>query len=257
MNKNQLITGVIALTVVILAVVLWSGRRAAQIIPLVEITTTTSSSVATTNETAATNTIKSIISSIFKPITPAEFNPRDPWQVLDRYFTFTKAHNIAGVKSLSYQQSAACADAKREQECFSLMDGVSAFKNRLKPDDFPIKWEDAKQLILLTPIFKDDSVGYGYRQGVIIFTKTVDGELRLLTFNPDRAWYLTSVLNDNPEGQESRIRPMMEDVDQDAKDDRVEACVGEPDDCVKTDPTRRDTDGDGWWDGVEAYFNKV
>lgn len=255
MNK-QLLAALAVLIIVIFGIFLLTQRDGSLPVAPAPATTTAGASTATTTPTPATTTVKSIITSIFKP-TAAVFDPRDPWQVLAKYFSYAKAHDIAGIKSLSYQQSTACSNAKKQEECFALIDGVYAFKDRLKPDLFPEKREDAKQLALLGPIVKDDSLGYGYKQGIIIFTKTAAGELRLLTFNPDRGWYLmVDSADQNIEGHESRVRTMMEDADQDLKDDREEACVGEADDCVITDVTKRDTDGDGWWDGVEKYFYK-
>jgi hypothetical protein len=57
----------------------------------------------------------------------------------------------------------------------------------------------------------------------------------------------------------SRLQALVKDTDKDSTPDQTELCVGElaqREECVKTDPAKRDTDNDGWWDGIESAFYK-
>lgn len=205
---------------------------------------------------SSTTTATSTNPGVTSTTTVKKINPKDPWQVLGAYVGYLKAHNIEGVKSLSHQQSTTCADPKKQKECFALMDDVYALAKDISAEDYPVKMEDKKQLVLLTPTVADNSSGRGYRQGIIVFTKTSAGDLRVLYVNPLRGWYVNTSATDTSEATEQKLQLMMIDEDKDAVEDRVEACVSEPSDCVKTDANKRDTDGDGWWDGVERFFKK-
>lgn len=248
---------VLVLLVILGGVYYWAVPRVVAPDEVEQIATSTpdQSDVAVTPDGTSGTTTATSSSITTKPVTK-KINPRDPWQVLALYTDYLKAHNIEGVKSLSYQQSATCADSKKEKECFTIMDNVYALAKKIKSDDYPVKWEDGKQLVLLTPTIADNSLGRGYRQGIIIFTKTSAGDLKVLYFNPDRSWFVDTASTDTSAAVEEKLRLMMVDEDRDAVEDRLEACVSEPSSCKETNPAKRDTDGDGWWDGVERFFYK-
>ena len=95
----------------------------------------------------------------------------EAWQVFENYLEFARAHNLDGVKSLSYQISATCQDLAREAECLTLMDSVYAFGNALKKEDFSHVNYDNRQVILFTD---------APNVAILYFTRDEKGVLKIL-----------------------------------------------------------------------------
>ena len=74
----------------------------------------------------------------------------DAWAIFEHYLEFAKAHNLEGIKSLSYQISAACQDTLREAECFYLMNSIYSIGSALKESDFKHIYYDNRQIIMYT-----------------------------------------------------------------------------------------------------------
>ena len=185
------------------------------------------------------------------------------WILFDKYIARAKAHDIAGVKGLSYQQSDACADPKRANECYGLMDIVVDLAKGVKKEDYVNLWSDSKQVILSTNFKKTDSADiYGYSRGYLVLTADINGDLKMLNFNPERSWFYTRYESDfgNKEVMENKLQAIIKDSDEDGLTDMQEICGGDyrdaPAECSNTDPSKRDSDADGWWDGVEFFFRK-
>src|SRR3989344_2451104 len=184
------------------------------------------------------------------------------WSLFDTYIARAKAHDIEGVKKLSFQQSAACADIKRVNECYGLMDIVVGFSKGIKKDDYNNLQSDSRQLILSTDFKKiDNENAYGYSKGYLVMIIDKNGDLRMLNFNPDKSWFYTK--NDfefsNKEVMEIKLTTMIKDTDNDGLTENQEICGGEYQssaECTNTDPNKLDSDKDGWWDGVEFFFYK-
>ncbi|TAL48767.1 hypothetical protein EPN83_03130 [Patescibacteria group bacterium] len=181
------------------------------------------------------------------------------WQTLQEYLTRARAHDIAGLKELSYQQSAACADPEKKEACFGLMDDVVELGKLMKENDYVHVWEDGKQIILATAPVRNDSGGSpAVFRGFIYFVKGPSNVLKILYFDPAQGWFYTGGQTD-PDFVNRRLNSMVLDTDQDGLTDEQELCTGSylnESDCTHTDQAVRDTDGDGWWDGVEFYFKK-
>ena len=180
------------------------------------------------------------------------------WTVLQTYLNFAHTHNLPGLKTVSYQLSEACTDPKQIDDCYKLMDTVYVFGSQFKEADFKNMWADSKQIILFTDLVKDtsDPESIGYTRGVIYFTRDSSG-IKLLSFNPAYGDYVSTKGKDAAT-VEQQLQALLKDTDQDGLLDADESCV-RPTlfICNKTDPKKRDTNGNGWWDGVEGLFYKA
>lgn len=184
------------------------------------------------------------------------------WSLFGTYIVKAKTHDIEGVKNLSYQQSAACGDPKRVNECYGLMDIVVGLAKGVKKEEYVNLWNDSKQIILSTNFNKIDTVDtYGYSHGYLVLTVDAQGELKMLNFNPNRSWFYTKNESEfgNREVMEAKLSQMIRDSDEDGLTDNQEVCGGDyqgSTECTNTDPKKKDSDGDNWWDGVEFFFYK-
>jgi len=183
------------------------------------------------------------------------------WVAFEKYLGFAKAHDLVGIKSLSYQISPTCEDVTKTEECNLLMDNVYFFGKDLKEKDYTNIWSDSKQIILSTD-FKRQEVGtttVSYTRGIIYFTRDTQGNPKILSFNPDDGIFLNKS-SYTPEELEARITNMTKDSDQDGLPDIMESCAeyAVEANCPnkKTNPNKRDTDGNGWWDSIEIFFKK-
>lgn len=183
------------------------------------------------------------------------------WTVFENYLNFAKIQDLAGIKSLSHQLSSACSDANTIDDCNILMENAYFFGKDMREKDFVNIWSDNKQIILSTD-FKRQEIGtttVAYTRGIIYFTKDLKNNIKLLTFNPEDG---VAINRDKivPEQLEARLINMTIDSDRDGLPDTVETCAGfaVEANCPNkvTNPNKRDTNGDGWWDGVEIFFRK-
>ncbi len=185
--------------------------------------------------------------------------PQSPeWEVFQKYITFAKNHDLEGIKTLSYQISETCKDKNLEKQCFALMDNVYQIGSNLKESNYVNKWSDGKQIIISTnPVKKTEGDNVGYQQGFIIFTKDNSGNLKLLGLDPYKSVYL-SKKDFSATELETRLKAMLADSDKDGLYDEEENCSGiySNPKCIKTNPNKRDSDGDGWWDRINSLFYK-
>lgn len=207
------------------------------------------------------------------PTTLPETSPTldKSWQVLEQYLVAAKAHDIAAVENLSYQLSDSCKkiaeseDAKKD--CEARMDTVYNFGSQLQKTDFKYIWSDSKQIVLATDWLESDEGDLAARiRSTIYFTRGEDGSLKVLSFKPAQGTFISKF--DKKEGGpqikltaeeiKARLIKYTEDADKDGVEDYVETCSGTSNNstCIKTDPKKRDTNRNGWWDGVEALFYK-
>ena len=119
---------------------------------------------------------------------------------------------------------------------------------QLNKTDYITKWQDCQQAILLTNPKKIDTTdSYAYEQKKMTFIKE-SGQWKILKTH----FYGWSVLKSlgAVEG-EKELQAKMLDSDQDGITDNDETCSQSESynpNCVKTDPNKRDTNDDGWWD---------
>jgi hypothetical protein len=147
------------------------------------------------------------------------------------------------------------------------MDNVYSIGSSLKKEYFTYTWSDNKQIVLAT----DWSIGtegdFATRmRAIIYFVIDQSGNIKLLSFKPAQGTFISKYDKDasgNPvklsdKELNDRLIKFTEDKDQDGIEDFIETCSGISDTsaCIKTDPTKRDTNGNGFWDGLEAIFYK-
>jgi len=72
------------------------------------------------------------------------------WTVFQNYLEYAKAHDLAGVISLSHQLSDICNDPERQIECFALMDNVYEVASPLEASEFKHIQSDDRQIIMST-----------------------------------------------------------------------------------------------------------
>lgn len=141
------------------------------------------------------------------------------WGNFQDYLKAAKNHDLESLKKFSYQLSGACSDTTKQEECFQLMDSLVAVTSDFKLSDFKHIDYDDKQVVMSTdymPLTEPT-------KAVLYFVRAEDKFPKMLAI---RFCY----------GDESKSPEQMK--------------------CVNTDPTTRDKDKNGWWDDVEALFNK-
>ena len=177
----------------------------------------------------------------------------DPWTALNKLNTALKNSDIAGYNSISYKSVPSSMAAQ-----FSKMAPfLYSQSSNLNETDFINKWQDDKQAIYSTAPKKDDTVdSYGYTQSLVFFIKGQDGSWKVLSVNPQKGWSVSKKgTNETAAQVEQDLQKMMLDSDRDGITDMDETCGGAQQynsKCVKTDPNKRDTNGNGLWDGIEA-----
>jgi hypothetical protein len=180
------------------------------------------------------------------------------WDVFTQYAMYAGKHDIEGVKKLSYKLSSICADPKQVEACYMRMDTVADVKTILQKKDFTNIWSDDKQIILFSnPVITHTAEGDSYKNGFIFFTRDAQGDPKMLAIVPSRQWVATREATTTDAQVAETLKNMVKDTDQDGITDMGELClegVTEKQGCIKTDPYRRDTNTNGYWDGVEQYF---
>ena len=182
------------------------------------------------------------------------------WDVLQKYLGFAKSKNIEGVRSLSYQLTDSCKKYSNEEEkkdCDARMDTVAFFGIVFAKKDFIEVWSDSKQIILATDFRIEENEEVTSRTRSMIYFVVEDGVIKVLKFDPAKGSVLQKADLTKVE-IDKRLVELTEDTDKDGAEDYLEKCISKSQDstCIKTDITKRDTDGDGFWDGIEALFYK-
>jgi len=115
-------------------------------------------------------------------------------------------------------------------------------------NDYVYGWEDARQAILSTDMYKMTVRGNTYyAKDFLYFYINKDGKRSILAYH-------TSSLETNS-SVEAKL--LFTDTDYDSLGTVREKCEtpykNDPT-CFVSDPSIRDTDGDGWWDGLETFL---
>lgn len=190
---------------------------------------------------------------------PWSTDPKDvAWEVFQKYLEYNKSQNLEGVKSTVYKISPVCEDPKTSIDCTARMGAAYKYGSKLNKDDFVNIWSDENQTILASNFkINEDDASIGRNRSIIFFVKD-NGVLKMLSFSPIKG---ATVQKGNASREEliDRITGYTEDKDNDGTADYDEEClsVKEGQTCVKTNPTLRDTDGNGFWDGVQALIDSM
>ncbi|OHB10023.1 MAG: hypothetical protein A3G05_01890 [Candidatus Zambryskibacteria bacterium RIFCSPLOWO2_12_FULL_45_14] len=97
---------------------------------------------------------------------------REAWTTFQNYLEFAKAHDLSGLRSISYQISPTCNDPAKEAECFALMDNVYNIASYFKLSDFRHIQADERQIIMYTD---------GPVVVMLFFTRDLGGALKVLS----------------------------------------------------------------------------
>jgi hypothetical protein len=169
------------------------------------------------------------------------------WQTFQTYLGFLKAHDVDSANALMWpsvrMDMPACIAQLSEKTCWGLVDALYGSASTLKGEDFANVWADDKQIILSSdPAFTPQAGEVDASRSYLYFVFDPQGRILFLQL-ANKSWNATT---------EDEVRQMMLDSDQDGLTDSDETCLHQPGDmCTKTDPGKRDTDGDGYWDSIE------
>lgn len=244
-NKNKIFLGLGVLVIVIMGFFVFKNVSLAPIV----------------NNDIKTNTEKiKIDPNIPGQTLPFSNSPKDvAWEVFQKYLVFNKNKNIEGVKSVVYKIAPVCENPQTRIDCEARMGSAYAYGSALKKENFTNVWSDEKQTILATDFkIQEDESGVGRSRAIIFFIKDEAGNLRMLSFSPRKGAF-TQKSEASREEYMDRIILYTEDKDNDGAVDYIEECIPADmkDTCAPTNPKLRDTDGDGWWDGVEDLMNQM
>ncbi|MBX4189430.1 hypothetical protein KW785_02440 [Candidatus Parcubacteria bacterium] len=182
------------------------------------------------------------------------------WKTFQEYLSALKRHDVEKVTALSYQVSDACKDSKQRDECFKRMDGVSEAVKDFKEDDFANVAYDDKQIIMYADWHTEETdIAFGEARKMMYFTRTASGTPQMLFLTlPQEIVYTLKGASSTPAALTAELEPRIKDSDGDVLADEVETCSwpGATKTCVKTDPNKKDTNGNGWWDSIETLFFK-
>src|SRR3989344_9440770 len=187
---------------------------------------------------------------------PLSNSPKNvAWETFQKYLKYNKEQNLEGVKSIVYKVAPICEDVKNTIECKARMSLAYQYGSVLKKENFVNIWSDEKQIILATDfkIEEDDSI-LGRHRAIIFFVKDNES-LKLLSFSPFKGATISKGVASREE-IDDRLIIYTEDKDEDGIVDYDEECLSpkEGEVCVKTSPKIRDTDGDGFWDGINVLI---
>jgi hypothetical protein len=169
------------------------------------------------------------------------------WSVFDQYNNKLKNANYN-----DYVASEPPSSVLMSPTQFAQLSAFTYNENmKLNKADFVNKWQDDKQAIFSTnPVRTETADSNGYTQTKISFIKD-NGAWKILLISPSNSW---SVLKSTGASGEKDLQAMISDSDKDGLTNWEETCSGANHyntSCVKTDPNKRDTNGNGWWDGIE------
>lgn len=180
------------------------------------------------------------------------------WDTFTSYQNAAKSHDLGTLTSLSYQLSDTCKNKASTTECYQKMDFVASSTQYYKESDFTTMWYDDKQIVLLSDWHEEQTdLVFGDARKDLFFTRDALGNPKVLFFStPEEVVYTLKKPGETAAKWRSELIPRIKDTDMDGSADEVETCSypNAPKSCVKTDPTKRDTNGNGWWDTIESYF---
>ncbi len=178
------------------------------------------------------------------------------WAIFQKYLGYNKDKNLDAVKSIVYKVNVVCESAVATDECKNRMDMAYAYGSALKKADFTNVWSDSKQTILSTDFKIDENdMAIGRNRAIMFFVKNNTSNLVLLSFSPFKGYVLEKASTTREELL-SKLTDTTKDTDKDGIADYEEQCIFPYDvsTCIKTNPDLRDTDANGYWDGVQALM---
>lgn len=181
------------------------------------------------------------------------------WAVFEAYLAAAREHDLQKVADLSYQLSDTCKDETRQEECNALMDNVAFFGQSFVKESMWLFGRDRKQIILTGDYVENVEGDVPSITRPIIYLVRDGDTIKLLSFNPFQGTFHFRSEDTATSTIAERLRKAVADSDRDALPDMTENCEDNTADttCIKTNPRKKDSDGDGWWDSIEALFYRT
>jgi hypothetical protein len=177
------------------------------------------------------------------------------WATLQEYLSAAESKDLEALKKVAYQLSPTCKDTQKRTECETLMLSAASFGREINRENIGLLGRDDKQTILVSPYYKNEEGESPSMIRTIIFLARDEERLKLLAFNPFQGTFMLR-LDQATSTISTRLDDMTRDSDKDGLADMDEKCedANGPSDCRETNPNKRDTDGDGWWDSLGRLF---
>jgi hypothetical protein len=176
----------------------------------------------------------------------------DPWAVIQKLMGYWSTHDSAGVNSVSFRQ-VVCTGTK-SAGCNTSFDALNREFSAYTQGSFSTEWSDDKQIILSTaPLAVNDTTSKGYRKTYLYFIIEGSGNIKFIG-RIVRDWtMLTGNTSLSDSAMEASLQERLKDTDMDGLADKLETCTDPQKDkvCVRTDPYKRDSNDNGYWDGTE------
>jgi hypothetical protein len=196
------------------------------------------------------------------PLLNPDETVRKAEEVFTLYLNAAKNHDIKKIKELSTKLTSTCLDATKTKECHALMDTAYYFGSDISFENLTNVWGDSNQLILSSPFSFASSSDVGtstaaWIRKIIYFTLDKEGNPKVLYLSPAEGAATRRTATSSESEIASRLKTLSQDSDQDGLSDTTETCADSPDKtkCTKTDHTKRDSDGNGWWDSIDRLIN--
>lgn len=177
------------------------------------------------------------------------------WEVFKNYLEAAKDKDLNSLKNYSYALSDTCLDNKKKKECEELMSNAYFFGAGIERASLTHTLYDNKNVILLGDYKETVSNGVvSVARPVIYFVR--DGKsVKLLSFNPFQGSFLV-IGESSTSTAMTKVYAAVQDSDGDTISDMTEECRDfiQTEGCEKTDISKRDSDGDGFWDSTQSLF---
>ncbi len=184
--------------------------------------------------------------------TTTSTNKSDLWPIFDKMLVALRDQNISEYNKYSYRQ----VPLDQRSQFSQISSFLYSQSKNISKVSYVNKWQDAKQAIYSTePKKVDTEKSYSYVQSVVKFIYT-NNTWKVVNVNPEITWSIAKSTNKLTTAEvDAELRAMFLDTDKDGITDVEEKCIGSfqgDSKCIKTDPNKRDTDGNGLWDGIDA-----
>jgi hypothetical protein len=181
---------------------------------------------------------------------------RTPQETFQAYRDAAQASDREAIAAVSWKVSDACA-SELTAECADRIRAVVTATENMEAGQLTVVIADDKQAILATPVRFFETPDAYFAEQKVAYLARKDGTWRVAGIDPGRLWSVprTSVMP--PEEAKKRLEADILDTDRDGVTDRMERCDLPPTmqwmPCTQTDPEKRDSTGDGWWDGIRQF----
>jgi hypothetical protein len=173
----------------------------------------------------------------------------EEWELINQLSEYQKAGDLNGIKSLILAENTDCSG----EECEIILEFFGIMIDSIRETEFINIWKDDKQTIFTTEIkenITEDSVLLS--RDAMFFAVDEEGDLKFLGFSTNSQGQNLNGTDRSLEDILEELRMKMSDLDKDGVSDYLEGCEqSQSSSCIDTDPQKRDTDGDGYWDGIE------